>query len=139
MKLFLDTSVLLAAIGSEKGASRELFKLAVSQDWQLIATPYVLNEVEANLVQLPAIKTKDWDDLQPKLSIAEDILVLDLPVVFEPAKDRPVLFGALAWADVLLTLDQADFGKLMDQSFYGLKIMRPGAFLMDQRESGRLR
>jgi predicted nucleic acid-binding protein len=28
MKLFLDTSVLLAACGSEKGVSRELFRLA---------------------------------------------------------------------------------------------------------------
>lgn len=137
MKLFLDTSVILAAIGSDKGASRELFRIADKQFWQLIATPYVIDEVETNLSQLPK-GSEQWNDLQRSLSIMENVLVLDRPAVFEPAKDRPILFSALAWAEVLLTLDQMDFGKLMDKSFYGLRVMRPGVFLMEQRASGAL-
>jgi hypothetical protein len=58
--------------------------------------------------------------------------------VFEPAKDRPILFSALAWADVLLTLDRADFGALMDSSFYGLRVLRPGVFLEQERAAGRM-
>ena len=54
MKLFLDTSVLLAACGSEKGASREVFRLAPLNDWTLITTPYVLEETERNLPKLTA-------------------------------------------------------------------------------------
>ncbi len=64
---------------------------------------------------------------------------MDRPVVFGPAKDRPILFSALAWADVLLTLDRGDFGPLMDKAFYGLSITRPGTFLAREDAAGRLR
>lgn len=37
MNLFLDTSVLLAASGSAKGAARALFRLAPQQGWRLMA------------------------------------------------------------------------------------------------------
>lgn len=48
MRLFLDTSVLLAACGSATGASREIFRRAPANDWTLIATPYVVAEVLRN-------------------------------------------------------------------------------------------
>ena len=72
MRLFLDSSVLLAASGSASGASREVFNRAISQGWILIM---------------------------------DDVLTIDRPVVFDVGKDRPILFSALAWADVLLTLE----------------------------------
>jgi hypothetical protein len=50
----------------------------------------------------------------------DDVLTLDLAAVFPVHKDRPILFSALAWAEVLLTLDEADFGGFMDNPFYGL-------------------
>ena len=52
-------------------------------------------------------------------------------------KDRPILFSALATADVLLTLDRADFGGLLGTGFYGLAIMTPGMWLTQEREPGR--
>jgi len=45
VRLFLDSSVLLAASGSNTGASHEMFNRAASNDWLLIATPYVIEEV----------------------------------------------------------------------------------------------
>jgi len=45
VRLFLDTSVLLAASGSAVGASREVFRRASANGWILIATPYGLEEV----------------------------------------------------------------------------------------------
>ena len=59
MRLFLDTSVLLAASGSATGASRELFNRAPANDWRLIATPYVIEEVLRNLSLLPHTATID--------------------------------------------------------------------------------
>ena len=53
---------------------------------------------------------------------------MDRPAVFGPAKDRPVLFTAAAWAEVLLTLDRGDFGALMGTGFYGLDVLTPGRF-----------
>jgi predicted nucleic acid-binding protein len=138
VKLFLDTSVLLAAAASAIGASREIFRLHQPNHWMLLSTPYVVQEVLHNLPKLPPAATVDWNDLRKSLVIREDVLTLDRITVFEPAKDRPILFSAYAFADILLTLDQQDFGALMDQPFYGLMIQRPGTFLAQQRAAGLL-
>jgi hypothetical protein len=139
VRLFLDTSVLLAASGSERGASREIFRLASLNGWVLLATPYVVEELLTNLPRLPARATADWAWLRPNLIIMDDVLTLDRAAVFEPAKDRPILFSALAWAEVLLTLDRQDFGALLGGAFYGLDILTPGVFLQRERAASRLR
>jgi hypothetical protein len=100
--LFLDTSLLLAASGSSKGASREIFWLAPKQQWTLITIPYVLEEVTRNLKNLPHDASADWVRLRRQLTIEDNVLSLDRPTTFDSAKDRPILFSALAWADVLL-------------------------------------
>ena len=137
MNLFLDTSVLLAASGSATGASRALFALAPRNGWILLATPYVLGEVVTNLDHFPAIATMDWLKLRPQLEIVDNVLSLDWPAVFPVSKDRPILFSALAWSNVLLTLDQADFGPLGGQ-FYHLRIRSPAAFIQQTRRDGQL-
>jgi hypothetical protein len=129
VRLFLDSSVLLAASGSGRGASRAVFMLAAAHRWALLVTPYVIEEVLVNLVDLPPIWTAEWVCLRQDLVVADDIVTLDRIAVFEPAKDRPILLSALAWADVLLTLDRADFGSLLGTEFYGLAVLTPGAFL----------
>jgi hypothetical protein len=50
-----------------------------------------------------------------------------------------VLVTALASADVLLTLDRRDFGPLIGQNVYGLRVRTPGEFLWEEREAGRLK
>lgn len=137
--MFLDTSVLLAASGSSRGGSREIFNRATENDWKLLTTPYVVEEVQRNLSKLPPSATTDWASLCPKLRFMDDVLTLDRPALFGVAKDRPILFSALAWANVLLTLDQNDFGSLMGTTFYGLLILKPGAFLERCRDLGTLR
>jgi hypothetical protein len=138
MRLFLDTSVLLAASGSARGASREVFRLAPVNQWALIVTPYVLNEVIRNLGELPLSASSDWAALRPHLAIRDDVLTSGRLVVFPASKDRPVLFGALAWADVLLTHDRSDFGRWLGGEFYGLAVQSPGQFLDRERSAGRL-
>jgi hypothetical protein len=139
MRLFLDTSVLPAACGSAKGASREVFRLASAHGWVLIATPYIVEEVLHNLPLLPVNATSAWGHLRAALTVRDDVLTLDRAAVFPASKDRPVLFGGLAWSDVLLTLDKADFGRLLGGEFYGLPILTPGSFLGRERAAGRLR
>jgi hypothetical protein len=65
--------------------------------------------------------------------IMNDVLTIEPPSVFRVQKDRPVLFSAFAWADVLLTLDRRDFLDLLGESFYGLRIMKPGQLLEAER------
>jgi predicted nucleic acid-binding protein len=139
VRLFLDSSVLLAASGSNRGASREIFRSAAEYDWILLTSPYVIEEVLANLQNLAAEATADWARLRPHLALMDNVLTLDRAVVFEPAKDRPILFTALAWSELLLTLDREDFGALLGGTFYGLSILTPGMFLERQRAAGNLR
>lgn len=133
MRLFLDTSVLLAASASGTGASREVFRLAPEKGWVLIATPYALAEVVRNLPDFPVTATTEWLRLRRQLLIMDDVLTLDRPVIFPASKDRPILFGAVAWADVLLTLDRGDFESLLGGEFYGLRVLKPGTFIAKQR------
>jgi predicted nucleic acid-binding protein len=139
MRLFLDTSVLLAASGSANGASREIFRLAAKNSWTLVATPYAVEEVRRNLSHFPADASSDWNRLRGELLLMDDVFTVDRPTVFAPAKDRPILFSALAWADVLLTLDRGDFETLLGNEFYGLKILTPGQFLLRERATRSLK
>ena len=136
MTLFLDTSVLIAACGSASGASREVCRRAPANGWGLTITPYVFNEVDANIGRFPPDVRSAWG--RPTLRHMPDVLTLDRPAVFTPGKDRPILFAALAWADVLLTLDRNDFGHLLGGTFYGLPVLTPGQFLEAERTAGRL-
>lgn len=131
--------MLLAACGSASGASREIFRLAPTHDWSLITTPYVVEEVQTNLQDMVSTAVADWAKLRPGLILLDDVLTLDRPVVFSPSKDRPILFSALAWADVLLTLDRGDFAELLGRSIYDLVVLKPGDFLRNARAAGRLR
>ena len=76
MKLFLDTSVLLAACGSEHGSSRAVFDYAPAQRWELFASPWVLGEVLRNLPKLPPGATATWSRLRPRLVIVDDLVSL---------------------------------------------------------------
>jgi len=76
VRLFLDTSVLLAARGSARGASRKVFRLAPNHGWLLIATPYVVEEVLRNLGHLPVAASADWVRLRQDLVVLDDLLTL---------------------------------------------------------------
>jgi len=121
------------------GASRRIFQLAPPNDWVLVATPYVLEEVLHNLPRLPVRATSTWSRLRLQILVYDDVLTLDRAAVFPATKDRPILFGALAWGDALLTLDRADFGELIGSDFYGLPVLTPGMYLRKVRTSGHLR
>ena len=138
MRIFLDASVLLAAAGSATGASRGVFDYATGQGWRLLTSPWALGEVRRNLPDLPVKATQDWLRLRRQLVVADDVLVIDRPVIFAASKDRPILFSALAAADVLLTLDKADFAEVLGGSFYRLWVRLPSDFLKEERAAGRL-
>jgi predicted nucleic acid-binding protein len=133
VKLFLDSSVVLAACGCAKGASRAVFDRYREEGWALLASPYVLSEVRLNMASLGSDAVSQWENFEGNLSVVRDEFVAEWAVVFAAAKDRPVLFSALAFADILLTLDRRDFGPLMGTGFYGLEVMKPGDFLKTPR------
>ena len=87
-----------------------------------------------NLPLLPSDAAAQWARLRAALAKVPDVLTFEWATVFTPAKDRPILFTAAAWADVLLTLDRHDGG-----AFYGLVILKSGDFLKRERAVGKMR
>lgn len=138
LNIFLDSSVAIAASLSATGASREIFKHASSHGWRLLLSPWVLREVRDNLAAKPPESVRAWALLRRKTILEDDELTFDWPIAFEASKDKPVLFSALACADVLLTLDLRDFRDLLGQTVYGLRVLTPGNFLRIEREAGKL-
>ena len=140
MKIFLDTSVLLAAAGSSGGASRAIFDFGFDQQWDLATSLYCVEEVNRNLGKLPVVATGEWRArLQPRLMIVRETLVHDRPLLFTKTKDKPILLTALAeQCDVLLTLDRQDFADLLDTPVYRLWVRTPASFLAYERDQGRL-
>jgi hypothetical protein len=113
--------------------------MATDQGWKLIASPWVRNEVEKNLAKFPFETTAAWVGIRSKISLVDDVVTIDRALVFPASKDRPVLITALAWADVLLTLDREDFIKVLGSSCYGLPILLPAEFLFRERRNRRLK
>ena len=140
MRIFLDTSVLLAAAGSSRGASRFLITQADAHGWELVSSDYCAEEARRNLPKLGRSAAAAWRTaIAPSLRLARASLALDKPLVFPKAKDRPVVITALATrAEWLLTLDEADFRGKLGREVYGLRIATPGEFLREQRARGVL-
>jgi predicted nucleic acid-binding protein len=138
VNIFLDSSVVLAACLSATGASRLVFDLAARQRWQLLVSPWVLHEVRDNLVGKPPDASRTWAALRGRVTVEGDELTFNWPLAFDVAKDKPVLITALAYADVLLTLDRHDFRGLLGRTVYDLRVLTPGGFLRAERDADRL-
>ncbi len=138
-RLFLDASVLIAAIASERGASRVILTLAEVGLVRPVVCPYVLQEVERNL-------HRKFPDLLPMYRRLLDILNPEQAADPLPAevqrwaaiiapKDAPVLAAAIAARPHrLVTLDNKDFlanPQVMAQA--GLVICTPGELLKQIR------
>lgn len=138
MRVFMDTSVLLAASGSAKGASRYVTRQSAQANWELFSSPWCIVETERNLDKLGKKTRGNWEtEMKPFLKIVPNALTSEWILTFPKTKDRPVLLSALAArCEILLTLDLADFQKSIGRSVYGMVVMTPGEFLVDQRKKG---
>jgi predicted nucleic acid-binding protein len=140
VRLFLDTSVLLAGAGSARGASRFVVTEAAAQGWVLFSSDYCDEEARRNLRKMGRSAATVWrSEIARRVSFVRAGVTLDKPLVLPKAKDRPVVISALAVrADWLLTLDEGDFQGRLGREVYGLRIATPGEFLLEQRARGAL-
>lgn len=131
MKVFLDSSTLIAASLSEEGASYWIARQSLRQGWRLITADYCVDEVENNLQRMTDAERLRWvQRIRPRVETVVTWLALDCPMVFDATKDKPVIISALAAeADFLVTLDRHDFERWLGSEIYGLRIVRP-SFLM---------
>ena len=131
MRLFLDSSVLLSAAGSEKSLSRLIMTIADQWEWDLVTAFYCRDETNRNIGKFPPKAAIKWKALQDDLSFTPNALTSNRPLLLTASKDKPVLISALAAkCDALLTLDTGDFGILIDTKVYGMLVTTPRSFLI---------
>lgn len=140
MKLFLDTSVLLSACASSNGASRFILEESSARGWSLISAYYCREETKRNLHKLGDDAEAYFNQVLDRgIDWRPDVLTSDDIVIYDKAKDRPVLISGLSVKPTaILTLDRADFHERLGTQFYGIDIRTPGEWLMEQRDAGLL-
>lgn len=134
MRIFIDTSVFVAACASQIGGSHYLFAIARKDPTiQLVTNSYAMVEAKRNCLE----KLPQAVDQLIELTTSKELLVMreSPPALVRLAahiinlKDAPILAGALyARADILCTLDKKDFHmpKIATWgSHFGLKILYP--------------
>ena len=133
-RIFLDTSVLIAASGSVSGASRCLIAKREQFKLELYSSFYCLGEVERNIDKLANAREAWVNEVYPCLTIVADAYSSRFPVTFSVSKDRPVLLSALAeQVEILLTLDRHDFVEVLGKTVYGMLICTPADLLRTLR------
>ncbi|MEK7085777.1 MAG: putative toxin-antitoxin system toxin component, PIN family [Patescibacteria group bacterium] len=136
IKIFIDSSVLIAGLISDEGASSKILSFCESKIVEGWISSQVIKEVEENIKRkIPQI-LNGFQKL--KLSSNLKILKIPNPSILEKARkwikdknDAPILAAAKQLdIDVLLTLDLRHFIKDTNVSKKSeLQIMTPGEFL----------
>lgn len=133
MKVFLDSSVLLSACGSERSLSRLITEIAGERKWNLVSSAYCRAETSKNQSKFGPATGGNWKSLQQKVEWVPNALTTRRPLLLTASKDKPVLISALAArCDLLLTLDKGDFGLLLGTEVYGMMVLTPRDFLLGQ-------
>lgn len=133
MRIFLDSSVILSACGSERSLSKLLTLIAMEQGWQMVSALYCRAETLKNLGKFRQEATLNWQELQAQIEWTPNALTTRRPILLTASKDKPVLISALAAkCDTFLTLDTGDFGIILNTKVYGMHVMTPREFLIQR-------
>ncbi len=134
MKVFLDSSVILSACGSERSLSLLIAEMAAEKGWQLVSSATCRAETTRNIGRFAAGAALYWEKLRGQITWVPNAPAtsnLRLPTA---ARNKPALIAALAaGCEVLVTLDMRDFQLLLGTEVYGLLVTTPRQFLV--RES----
>lgn len=133
MKVFIDASVILAALGSASGGSAVILKLTQKEKLKGVISQAIIEEVKRNAANLNR-KAEDVERiiLKSRLEIVEaSSLEAEQKYAKLAGKDAHVVASAVqAKADILLTLDKKH---LLNEDVKGrlknLGIMAPGELI----------
>ena len=133
MRVFLDSSVIISACGSDKSLSRLICQIHAKHSWEIISSAYCRAEVYRNIVKFGTAATVAWDHLLNHVVWVPNALTSERPLLLTVGKDKPVLISALAaQSKALLTLDTGDFELLIGTEVYGMLVTTPRDFLVRQ-------
>jgi predicted nucleic acid-binding protein len=139
-RIFIDSSVLIAASLSSRGAARDLLLAALSGDFEVRVSSLVLDETERNLTRKAPHSLSAFREFRDMLFSDEVIdpapeLVSRVEKEVE-AKDAPIVGAAIAAAaDFLATYDQKHLLSQSERiaSLFGLSLATPDSILATSR------
>lgn len=137
MKVVLDTSVIVSALRSNRGASNRLLQMAYSRSFQILATPALFLEYEEVLGRE---EQRDVHGMSPE---AMSDFLIGLAAIIEPVRvyyqwrpqmqdtdDEMVLESALnGRADVIATHNVKDF--LVAAAKFQVRIVTPASLVSE--------
>lgn len=136
IKVFLDASVIIAALLSPKGGSAKICQSAREKKILAISSKTVVNEVLANLHKMKKLDQKDVENfiLQKGIIVRQKVTrteIIPFRGIVEE-KDAHVLAGAiLTKCDYLVTLDKKHFLKEeVKKKVKNIKLIAPKEFLI---------
>jgi predicted nucleic acid-binding protein len=133
LRLFLDANVVFSAAHTAEGRAQHLVALAGAGRCDLVTSPQALEEARRNLT----LKSRGFD---ARLAAALGVVVLVAEAPRElmvwaaaeglPAKDAPILAAAAhCGAELLVTGDARDFGRLYGRTLRGVRVVTPAQAL----------
>ena len=137
-QVVLDTSVLVAALRSQRGASYEVLSRVGGAEFELsVSVPLVLEYEAAAKAQARdlGLTHADLDDVVDYLcSVAHprQIFYLWRPVLRDPKDDMVLELAVEAGCEAIITHNLRDF---VGAERFGISVLTPGAFL--QQLEGR--
>jgi putative PIN family toxin of toxin-antitoxin system len=131
-RVVLDTSVLVAAVRSDRGASRVLLVGALEREYELVLSVPLMIEYEAVLTRPEHLEAAGLSEDQAQ-SLLDAIALVGTPVrlaylwrpVLDDVDDDMVLETAVnGQAHLLVTLNPADFG---GADRFSVRVLSPSA------------
>jgi predicted nucleic acid-binding protein len=135
-RVVLDTSVLVAAVRSRRGASFELVsRLAAGEFEAAVSVPLVLEYEDALLRHLPASPLDEADvriliDYVCEVAIRQEIFFLWRPNLRDPGDDLVLELAVAAGCEAVVTHNVRDF---RGAERLGVRVATPGQFLQELR------
>lgn len=133
--VFLDTSVWIAAILSNRGASYVILERARYGEIVLFSSPDVFEEATRNLnVKYPKylpVFVEAFERIHPYLLVPNKKAILHAATIVHP-DDAPILAATMETeAEYLVTLDRKHFisRARIVRNKTGIKVLTPGTFL----------
>jgi putative PIN family toxin of toxin-antitoxin system len=132
MRLVLDTATMVAAIRSDKGASRLLLNAALDQRLSLLASVPLMIEYQAVMTRDEHLKASGLTsedvgsllDVLASIAIPVRLAFLWRPTLRDPDDDMVLEAAVNEGAEAIVTFNLSDFREAAP--LFGMKVLSPG-------------
>ena len=133
LKIFLDTSAIIAGLNSPTGAAGTILSACISKQVIAVISRQVIEEANRNiLLKFPKLITSWQSFLLIPPKIIKDPTLVNISAIYKilPTADAPILASAIeAKPNALITWNTRDFMRPQVTKYVDFPILTPGEFL----------